>query len=177
MGQGLFLRALATKREVDQVIRHTEDKIVILRFGKETDPVCMELDDLVQLFCPTLHPILSDCSHMFLYSFNGSSVEQNRKKCQSYGRHIWCRCRRGLGLCRLFWHYTYTRYCVFLQWTAYQVWLWVRLECSPQQHITWLILTPFTSVHRTILSGSAAFELNRTFLTWYVLCRTDVSDD
>lgn len=54
-----FLKSLQTKEEVDDVIRNTEDKVltnwtyngkvVVLRFGRKQDLVCMQQDDIV--FC------------------------------------------------------------------------------------------------------------------------------
>ena len=41
------LQRLATKREVDHAIKTTEDKVLVLRFGRESDAVCMQLDDIV----------------------------------------------------------------------------------------------------------------------------------
>lgn len=54
----LLLKSLRTKAEIDHVIRDTEDKVsgiglgssfqvVVLRFGKSSDAVCMQLDDIV----------------------------------------------------------------------------------------------------------------------------------
>lgn len=54
----LLLKSLKTKAEIDHVIRDTEDKVsdfeaglsfqvVVLRFGKSSDAVCMQLDDIV----------------------------------------------------------------------------------------------------------------------------------
>lgn len=42
-----LLESLNTKEEVDEAIINTIDKVLVLRFGRETDPVCMQLDDLV----------------------------------------------------------------------------------------------------------------------------------
>ncbi|XP_065918282.1 thioredoxin-like protein 4B isoform X2 [Dysidea avara] len=39
------LRKLTTKKQVDSAIRDTEDKVLLLRFGKENDPVTMQLDN------------------------------------------------------------------------------------------------------------------------------------
>ena len=41
------LPKLVTKKEVDRAIKSTEDKVLVLRFGKETDGECMELDHIV----------------------------------------------------------------------------------------------------------------------------------
>lgn len=42
-----ILKKLATKKEVDDVIRTTEDKVLVLRFGRESDAVCLQLDDVL----------------------------------------------------------------------------------------------------------------------------------
>lgn len=41
------LQRLVTKKEVDSAIKSTVDKVLVLRFGKETDGVCMQLDNIV----------------------------------------------------------------------------------------------------------------------------------
>ena len=41
------LPTLNTKKDVDNAIKGSEDKVLVLRFGKETDAVCMQLDDIV----------------------------------------------------------------------------------------------------------------------------------
>ena len=46
-----ILNKLKSKKEVDNVIKATEDKVLVLRFGRETDTVCMQLDDIVSI-CP-----------------------------------------------------------------------------------------------------------------------------
>ena len=45
------LPRLATKKEVDTAIKSSEDKVLVLRFGKEADAVCMQLDEIVSQFC------------------------------------------------------------------------------------------------------------------------------
>ena len=42
-----LLNSLSSKKEVDRVIKSTEDKVLVLRFGKESDPTCLKLDDTV----------------------------------------------------------------------------------------------------------------------------------
>ncbi|EDO37547.1 predicted protein [Nematostella vectensis] len=42
-----LLNKLRTKKEVDNAIKSTEDKVLVLRFGREADPVCMQLDDIL----------------------------------------------------------------------------------------------------------------------------------
>lgn len=41
------LPRLGTKKEVDAAIKSTEEKVLVLRFGREADPVCMQLDEIV----------------------------------------------------------------------------------------------------------------------------------
>jgi hypothetical protein len=42
-----LLDKLHTKKEIDRAIKTTEDKVLVLRFGKESDPDCLQLDDIV----------------------------------------------------------------------------------------------------------------------------------
>ncbi len=42
------LPRLGTKKEVDAAIKSTEDKVLVLRFGREADGVCMQLDEIVR---------------------------------------------------------------------------------------------------------------------------------
>ncbi len=44
---GLLLPKLGTKEEIDEAIRKTEDVVLVLRFGRDTDPTCMQLDEIV----------------------------------------------------------------------------------------------------------------------------------
>uniref|UniRef100_UPI00358F800F thioredoxin-like protein 4B n=1 Tax=Myxine glutinosa TaxID=7769 RepID=UPI00358F800F len=41
------LAHLCTKREVDGAVRSFADKVLILRFGRSSDPGCMQLDELL----------------------------------------------------------------------------------------------------------------------------------
>ena len=43
----LLLSKLTTKSEVDDAIKSTEDVVLVLRFGRDEDPVCMQLDNIV----------------------------------------------------------------------------------------------------------------------------------
>lgn len=45
----LLLPQLATKAALDDAIRSTKDKVLVLRFGRATDIVCMQQDDIVRL--------------------------------------------------------------------------------------------------------------------------------
>ncbi|XP_030962540.1 thioredoxin-like protein 4B isoform X2 [Quercus lobata] len=40
------LTVLTKNQEVDAIIRDTIDKVLVLRFGHASDPVCLQLDDL-----------------------------------------------------------------------------------------------------------------------------------
>lgn len=40
-----LFQALKTKKEIDNVIMNTTDKVLVLRFGRDTDLVCMQLDE------------------------------------------------------------------------------------------------------------------------------------
>ena len=43
----IFLPKLSTKSAIDDVIKTTEDVVLVLRFGRETDTSCMQLDEIV----------------------------------------------------------------------------------------------------------------------------------
>lgn len=43
------LPRLETKKDVDKAIKGCEDKVLVLRFGREADAVCMQLDDIVSI--------------------------------------------------------------------------------------------------------------------------------
>ncbi|KAF8014820.1 hypothetical protein BT93_H0571 [Corymbia citriodora subsp. variegata] len=42
-----LLNTLTKKREVDSAIRDTIDKVLVLRFGRASDAVCLQLDDIL----------------------------------------------------------------------------------------------------------------------------------
>jgi hypothetical protein len=42
-----ILNNLRSKEEIDEVIRKTQDVVLVLRFGRENDNVCLQLDDIV----------------------------------------------------------------------------------------------------------------------------------
>ena len=43
----MLLASLETKKDIDRAIKGCEDKVLVLRFGRETDAVCMQLDEIV----------------------------------------------------------------------------------------------------------------------------------
>ena len=50
-----ILPRLETKKDVDRAIKSTEDKVLVLRFGRETDTVCMQLDEIVSRQPPDMY--------------------------------------------------------------------------------------------------------------------------
>ncbi|XAR58709.1 hypothetical protein NMG60_11014205 [Bertholletia excelsa] len=42
-----LLTTLTKKREVDSIIRDTIDKVLVLRFGRASDAICLQLDDIL----------------------------------------------------------------------------------------------------------------------------------
>ncbi|KAH6558505.1 hypothetical protein KP509_1Z060800 [Ceratopteris richardii] len=42
-----LLPSLSNKADIDKAIRDTIDKVLVLRFGRATDVVCMQLDDIL----------------------------------------------------------------------------------------------------------------------------------
>lgn len=54
-----FLPKLESKREVDDVIRSTEDIVLVLRFGRENDSECLKLDDILAKTAPELAKMAS----------------------------------------------------------------------------------------------------------------------
>ncbi|KAK6164297.1 hypothetical protein DH2020_001161 [Rehmannia glutinosa] len=42
-----LLPTLSEKREVDSLIRDTIDKVLVLRFGRSSDAVCLQFDDVL----------------------------------------------------------------------------------------------------------------------------------
>ncbi|KAA8550649.1 hypothetical protein F0562_002333 [Nyssa sinensis] len=42
-----LLTTLTKKQEVDSIIRDTIDKVLVLRFGRASDAVCLQLDDIL----------------------------------------------------------------------------------------------------------------------------------
>ncbi|ELR14793.1 catalytic, putative [Acanthamoeba castellanii str. Neff] len=42
-----LLQTLRTKREVDEAIRNTDDLLLVLRFGREDDATCLQLDEIL----------------------------------------------------------------------------------------------------------------------------------
>ncbi|XP_040298921.1 thioredoxin-like protein 4B isoform X2 [Herpailurus yagouaroundi] len=49
-----LLPKLTSKKEVDQAIKSTAEKVLVLRFGRDEDPVCLQLDDILSKTCSDL---------------------------------------------------------------------------------------------------------------------------
>lgn len=45
-----LLASLTDKEDVDKLILNTIDKVLVLRIGRASDVVCMQLDDIVRVF-------------------------------------------------------------------------------------------------------------------------------
>lgn len=45
-----FLRKLTSKRDVDEAIRNVEERVLVLRFGRDDEVGCLQTDDVVWLF-------------------------------------------------------------------------------------------------------------------------------
>lgn len=57
-----LLPKLSSKMEVDTVIKSTEDLVLVLRFGRDNDSACLQLDDIVS---GELNSIISLCLTCF----------------------------------------------------------------------------------------------------------------
>lgn len=44
----LFLPKLTCKKDIDEVIKGVAEKVVVLRFGRDEDSVCLQLDEIVR---------------------------------------------------------------------------------------------------------------------------------
>ena len=59
------LNKLSTKKDVDNAIKSCEDKVLVLRFGRDADTVCQQLDDIVREYDPL--SILDDHTAIIVY--------------------------------------------------------------------------------------------------------------
>lgn len=67
-----LLTTLTKKKEIDTIIRDTIDKVLVLRFGRATDALCLQLDDIV-LSLPLFYLCLSS-SFFFFFGFPNGIV-------------------------------------------------------------------------------------------------------
>eukprot|EP00795_Rhopilema_esculentum_P010412 gene10412-19113_t len=49
-----LLNSLKAKKDIDIAIKTTVDKVLVLRFGRENDAVCLQLDDVLSKAAPDL---------------------------------------------------------------------------------------------------------------------------
>ena len=71
------LPRLETKKDVDMAIKSTVDKVLVLRFGRETDGVCMQLDEIVsspQMPAPRLGRVAGRVAGIARLYRNGGSI-------------------------------------------------------------------------------------------------------
>jgi hypothetical protein len=62
-----LLPSLNSKEEIDEKIIDVEDKVLVLRFGRAIDPLCMELDHCVRIRLFFL-PFFSNFFYLFKLS-------------------------------------------------------------------------------------------------------------
>lgn len=63
----LFLSKLTSKKDIDEVIKGVAEKVVVLRFGRDEDSVCLQLDEIVITTCDV-------CFHFLLLVLIFSSL-------------------------------------------------------------------------------------------------------
>ena len=59
-----LLPSLSRKEDVDKAICDTLDKVLVLRFGRSSDVVCMQMDEIVKLY-NLIFSIFMLCSFKF----------------------------------------------------------------------------------------------------------------
>ncbi len=81
-----LMQSLTKKEEVDELIRNTIDKVLVLRIGRASDPVCMQMDEIVReiffvflcICCPYARVIESSPKRknllLFIFLFFTSSI-------------------------------------------------------------------------------------------------------
>jgi hypothetical protein len=131
-----MLTTLSQKREVDSIIRDTIDKVLVLRFGRGSDPICLHLDQIV---CFPFLTFFSSCFSLNTYFFIFRILYY--LQFQPFSFHLWCDtafesskrgvqiCNCGTGwywlsghssLCQIFWHHINSIYSVFLQCSSHE---------------------------------------------------------
>uniref|UniRef100_A0A671Q4T8 Thioredoxin-like 4B n=1 Tax=Sinocyclocheilus anshuiensis TaxID=1608454 RepID=A0A671Q4T8_9TELE len=46
----LFLPKLSCKKDIDDAIKSVAEKVLVLRFGRDEDSVCLQLDEILITF-------------------------------------------------------------------------------------------------------------------------------
>ncbi|TRY92758.1 hypothetical protein DNTS_024839 [Danionella cerebrum] len=67
---GLFLHKLKSKKEIDEAIKTVSEKVLVLRFGRDDDSVCLQLDEILW---KTAHD-LSNMASVFLVDVDSAPV-------------------------------------------------------------------------------------------------------
>lgn len=132
MSDYLSTTLLTKKKEIDCVIRDAIDKVLVLRFGRASDPVCLHLDDIVWSPSPLLLALRSlSLSHKLNYCFQVAVIEISswgfKIRNNSLGRHWFRGCS---SLRQLFWHNFGSFYCFLLQRSSYENGFWVQFPPS-----------------------------------------------
>uniref|UniRef100_A0A8P0T6U7 Thioredoxin like 4B n=1 Tax=Canis lupus familiaris TaxID=9615 RepID=A0A8P0T6U7_CANLF len=65
-----LLPKLNSKKEIDHAIKSTAEKGLIPRFGRDEDPVCLQLDDILSKTSPDL----SKMAAIYLVDFDQTPV-------------------------------------------------------------------------------------------------------
>ncbi|XP_034418179.1 thioredoxin-like protein 4B isoform X1 [Cyclopterus lumpus] len=66
----LFLPKLACKKDIDEVIKSVAEKVVVLRFGRDEDSVCLQLDEILS---KTAHD-LSNMASIYIVDVDKSPI-------------------------------------------------------------------------------------------------------
>lgn len=74
----LFLPKLSSKKDIDEVIKGVAEKVVVLRFGRDEDSVCLQLDEIVSSTYTdmTLVGLSSFKSYKLSFSFANFSYQK-----------------------------------------------------------------------------------------------------
>ncbi|XP_056268220.1 thioredoxin-like protein 4B [Pseudoliparis swirei] len=76
----LFLPKLECKKDIDEVIKSVVEKVVVLRFGRDEDSVCLQLDEILSKTAHDLSNMASiyiidvDKSHIYTRYFDISYI-------------------------------------------------------------------------------------------------------
>ena len=63
-----LLRKLETKKDIDLAIKTTIDKVLVLRFGRESDAVCLQIDDVVKNLTINNPTVLCSLDEFYLFN-------------------------------------------------------------------------------------------------------------
>lgn len=72
----LFLPKLSSKKDIDEVIKGVAEKVVVLRFGRDEDSVCLQLDEIVSSTDMTLIELSSFKTYSLSFSFANFSCQK-----------------------------------------------------------------------------------------------------